>query len=136
LLFLVLEGGKDALRITSEFLRIVDSDTASRMGAWLALIPGEPIPTSLGSPLASFLFAEINMQVRGIAEEISVCLIRSTQPFQVARVIHDVESHNSWTQLLIRRITLGPEDPWMNQEFLALQEGFDISLNGLEGFGR
>jgi hypothetical protein len=51
-------------------------------------------------------------------------------------VIHDVESHHSWTQLLIRRITLGPEDPWTNQEFLALQEGFDISLNGLDGTGR
>ena len=67
LLFFTLEGGKDALHITSEFLHIVDPDTASRMGAWLALIPGEPIPTSLGSPLANFLFAEINLQVRMVS---------------------------------------------------------------------
>jgi hypothetical protein len=64
LLFLGLEGGKDALRITPEFLRIVDPDTASRMEAWLAHIPGEPIPTSLGGPLAKFLLEHVNMQVR------------------------------------------------------------------------
>jgi hypothetical protein len=136
LLFLALEGGKDALCITPESLQIIDTDTASRMGAWLAHTPGEPIPTEIDSPMYYLLLEVVGMQVcMPIAEEIPG-LNYSTQPSQVARAIHDIESHHSWTQLLISRITFGPEDPWTNQEFLTLQEGFDISLNGLEGIDR
>jgi hypothetical protein len=63
--FLVLgiEGGRNAMNLSADYIAHLDPEIASAMRPWLSLTHRDAMPTSLDHPLSSFLMIFMDMQV-------------------------------------------------------------------------